>query len=211
MGTRGRNPGLPGRCRMTARRAREGSRASRLGFSGPGELIDTLAREETRLRAYPTRAGSPSEPCVDHSPIWPTGMGSNGKGALECCYCGHYQARDGESGYGPGYGDGRCAHWRVDLPVVQEHRVGVDFTPREDYARDNRTTMQYHGQTVLVSVQRRMTWFGIELAPGILYCFPYNYPPGVRELMKLAQPDSEGTGGDEDLGGAGDDAGANGG
>lgn len=114
----------------------------------------------------------------------------NGNGALECCYCAHYQSRDGKSGYGPGCEEGRCTYWDVELPTLRDHRICAEFVPTEAYERDNRATMQHHGETIEESVQRRKSWFGIELERGVLYDFGYNNPPGITALLKLAKDES---------------------
>jgi hypothetical protein len=122
----------------------------------------------------------------------------NGRGALECCYCVHWQAADGKSGYGPGcLGAGRCSHWKVEIPAAEppgSHRICADFSPNEDYERHNRPRMEYRGQTTTESVRQRISWFGIDLKPGVLYVFSYNNPPGLRAMMQLTRDETEAAG-----------------
>jgi hypothetical protein len=118
----------------------------------------------------------------------------NGKGALECCYCSHFQSSSGCKGYDCAYEAGTCNHWKVEIPTTLpawSHRICADFAPNEDYERHNRQMMKYHGQTTAESVSQRMSWFGIDLKPGVLYVFCYNQPPGIREMMKLTGDETE--------------------
>src|SRR5947209_6328968 len=107
----------------------------------------------------------------------------NGKGALECWYRTHWESADGEVYNEPNRGLGNCKHWNVAIPAPPSpgsHRICADFVPNEDYERHNRQMMKYHGQTTAESVRQRMSWFGIDLKPGVLYVFCYNQPPGIR-------------------------------
>jgi hypothetical protein len=71
------------------------------------------------------------------------------------------------------------------------HRICADFAPNKEYERHNRPMMEYHGQTLAESVRQRMSWFGIDLKPGVLYVFHYNNPPGLREMMQLTGDETE--------------------
>ena len=114
----------------------------------------------------------------------------NGRGALECCYCFYYRARNGGLGY-PAM-EGRCTYWSVDLPVISDHRICADFKPNAAYMRAN--AGRGHWQTTDESVRERMSWFGRELKPGVLYSFCYNVPPGITELMELTSTQIDSTG-----------------
>jgi hypothetical protein len=112
----------------------------------------------------------------------------NGRGALECCYCSHFQSSSGYQGYDCAYEAGTCNHWNVEIPAPPspgDHRICADFAPNEDYEHHNRQMMEYHGQTTAESVKQRMSWFGIELKPGVLYVFCYNQPPGIEKMVAL--------------------------
>lgn len=118
---------------------------------------------------------------------------ANGRGALECCYCKHYRARDGGVGYGPGCSEGSCTFWNTALPVIADHRICAEFTPNAAYAQDNAVLLKYRAQTVEESVRMRMAWFERDLRPGVLYRFCYNVPTGITELMELAKTETDPT------------------
>lgn len=102
----------------------------------------------------------------------------NGKGSLECCYCTHWQGE--YRGYEGAYEEGFCLHHRSTLPSTLNwwgHRVCSAFNADPSYERDSPT----------ISVQTRFSWFGEELAPGILYVFPYNQPDAIEQLTILTE------------------------
>ena len=118
----------------------------------------------------------------------------NGKGALECCYCTHFQSQSGYEGYDCAYEAGICDHWQVEIPAAPRaggHRICANFMPNESYKRHNRGMIERHGGNVEDAVQERMSWFGVDLEPGVLYAFCYNQPPEVKELMPLTEQASE--------------------
>ena len=103
----------------------------------------------------------------------------NGKGALDCSYCIH-------SG-GPGYPEQFdetfvCKFHGVPVPPAKDHnnRICCHFAPNDAYQRDQGGS--------LGTVQMRFAWFGIEMRPGVLYEFHYNYPPGIKESTILRVP-----------------------
>ena len=103
----------------------------------------------------------------------------NGRGALECCYCEHYRCHNPDwVGYDAAHEAGECLHHRAALPATTEtglQRVCGDFRPNEWFGRDSAAT-----------AAERLAFFPLPLAPGILFGFPYNWPPDVRPIAALA-------------------------
>jgi hypothetical protein len=119
---------------------------------------------------------------------------SNGRGALECCYCGHYRCHNSDwVGYDAAHEAGECLRHRVALPATTDtglQRVCRDFQPNEWFGRDS-----------AVTADERLAFFPQPLAPGILFGFSYCWPPDVRPIFALAP----GTGPDQGQKGAAPD------
>jgi hypothetical protein len=80
----------------------------------------------------------------------------------------------------------KCEFHKTTLPLVEsDHRICINFGPTEDYYRDN-PILEVDGITKrCCEPEERFSWFETTLKPNILYAFPYNHPPGVKELMRL--------------------------
>ena len=121
----------------------------------------------------------------------------NGKGALECWYCTHWEPADDKVYSEPNYGQGRCRHWEVDIPEQEpprRYRICANFSANSFFEQHNRGMIERHGGNVDDLVRERMSRFGIDLKPGVLYAFHYNDPPGIREMMKLTGDETEAPG-----------------
>ena len=99
----------------------------------------------------------------------------NGKGSLECCYCVHWRCEN--QGYDGAYEGGFCDCHKVAIPSTLAewgHRVCSDFSPNKFFEQDSG-----------ISVEKRFSWFGIKMKPGMLYVFSYASPPEIKELLEL--------------------------
>jgi hypothetical protein len=107
----------------------------------------------------------------------------NGKGSLDCSYCSYFAGGDG---YPEGFGEQHLCRFHAQiLPPANNgnsNRICGNFEPNAGYLRDNRYPQFF-------TLARRFAWFGINMEPGTLYQFQYNYPPGITELSVLRLPD----------------------
>jgi len=106
----------------------------------------------------------------------------NGKGALDCSYCVHF---DG-CAYPKDFGQERlCRFHESILPkpkIDSNNRICGNFEPNEDYRIDNPFAQFF-------TSARRFAWFGVDLEPGVLYEFCYNEPPKITKSAVLRVPD----------------------
>lgn len=113
----------------------------------------------------------------------------NGKGNLECSYCEHWMGVSSERGYFFTYEDGYCALHQISIPSSLPdwvHRVCVDFSPDEEFAKDNQIGLEWQPLTLSEVVAKRFTWMGISLSPNMLYGFFYSDPTRTWVIMKLS-------------------------
>jgi hypothetical protein len=109
----------------------------------------------------------------------------NGKGTLECCYCIHYKGQ--WSGYDAAHEPGLCTYHNTALPGTTEthqNRICCNFSPNENYNKDN-PEFQSEGGLKRITSEERFSWFDRKLRRGILYCFSYNDPQSITEMVKL--------------------------
>ena len=114
----------------------------------------------------------------------------NGKGSLECSYCLHWQALDGDRGHFYAYQDGRCTLHNVGIPgSLPEwiHRVCTDFSPSDEFAADNHVGEFSPSRDVGEVVAWRLSWLGADIEPDTLYGFHYN-DPSNRWVIKALPP-----------------------
>ena len=99
----------------------------------------------------------------------------NGRGALECCYCAHYRCHNSDwVGYDAAHEAGECLHHRAVLPATTDtglQRVCGDFGPNVSFGCDS-----------AVTAGERFAFFPLPLVPGVLYGFPYYWPPDIRPI-----------------------------
>ena len=102
----------------------------------------------------------------------------NGKGQLDCCYCKNWQSEyQGSDGM---YEKGFCGLYESEIPTTLPswtHRICSDFAPNQFYEK----------YVESISVEQRFSWFETNLKKGILYGFPYNYPPKIDKLKDLTE------------------------
>ncbi len=112
----------------------------------------------------------------------------NGKGNLECSYCEHWQSVSGERGYFFAYKDGYCTLHEVSISGSLPnwiHRVCLDFSPAEEFAKDNQIGLEWQPLTLDEVVAKRFTQMGISLSPNVLYGFFYSDPTHAWVIMNL--------------------------
>ena len=116
----------------------------------------------------------------------------NGKGSLECSYCLHWHAADGNRGHFYAYEDGFCTLHDVGIPGSRPdwiQRVCTDFSPDEEFARDNRVGQRSDQRDVDDVVAWRFSWLGPDVEADTLYGFNYNDPPNRWIIMTLPPVD----------------------